>query len=334
MGWVAIVQVSIMLTILLINIGPSALAGFGLLIVAGPILGKAVRTLHKKRRKSTKFTDARVRLIQEILASMRAIKVYTWEKSFLGRVNDIRMSELKIVRYLLMLKTAINAVSMCIPVYASILAFMTYSLTGNTLNPANIFSSLTLFNMLRMPLMFLPRVISASIDAWVALGRIQCLLMADEINKPGIDLDSEFAVSMEKGRFIWEVENVVEKTDGKKKRKWWQRRKNRKSPTNDDKKIVEEIDARRSPAELGGLRTFNVTDKEKHEPNMSVSTHVEFRSSEVVDTASLSTVESTTRSWSSPIYDWYLLQYQSGRVRRCRWRNWIGEEFSFSSSRR
>jgi ATP-binding cassette, subfamily C (CFTR/MRP), member 1 len=291
MGWVAIVQVSIMLTILLINIGPSALAGFGLLVVAGPILGKAVRTLHTKRRKSTKFTDARVRLIQEILSSMRAIKVYTWEKSFLGRVYDIRLSELKIVRYLLMLKTAINAVSMCIPVYASILAFMTYSLTGNTLNPANVFSSLTLFNMLRMPLMFLPRVISASIDAWVALGRIQRLLMADEINKPLIDYKSEFAISMDKGRFIWEVENVVEKTNVKRKRKWWERRENRKSPTNADKKIVEE---QKSPAELGGVRTFNVTDKEKHEPNMSVSTHVEFRSSEVVDTASLSTVESAT----------------------------------------
>jgi ATP-binding cassette, subfamily C (CFTR/MRP), member 1 len=290
MGWVAIVQVSIMLTILLINIGPSALAGFGLLVVAGPILGKAVRTLHTKRRKSTKFTDARVRLIQEVLSSMRAIKVYTWEKSFLGRVYDIRLSELKIVRYLLMLKTAINAVSMCIPVYASILAFMTYSLTGNTLNPANVFSSLTLFNMLRMPLMFLPRVISASIDAWVALGRIQRLLMADEINKPLIDYKSEFAISMDKGRFIWEVENVVEKTNVKRKRKWWERRENRKSPTNADKKIVEE---QKSPAELGGVRTFNVTDKEKHEPNTSVSTHVEFRSSEVVDTASLSTVEST-----------------------------------------
>ena len=141
---------------------------------------------------------------------MRAIKVYAWEKSFLGRVNDIRRSELKIVRYLLMLKAAINAVSMSIPVYASILAFVTYSLTGNSLNPANIFSSLTLFNMLRMPLMFLPRVISASIDAWVALGRIQRLLLADEIEKPLIDYNSEFALSMAKGRFMWEVEEVIE----------------------------------------------------------------------------------------------------------------------------
>src|SRR5215471_18339022 len=158
-GWVAMVQVSIMLTILLINIGPSSLAGFGLLVVSGPVLARAVRILHKKRCKSTLFTDARVRLMQEILSSMRAIKVYTWEKSFLSRVNDIRRSELKIVKYLLMLKAGINAVSMSIPVYASILAFMTYSLTGNSLNPANIFSSLTLFNMLRIPLLFLPRVI-------------------------------------------------------------------------------------------------------------------------------------------------------------------------------
>ena len=58
MGWVAIIQVGFILTILLVNIGPSALAGFGLVIVAGPLLSKAVRKLHQKRRKSTKFTDA------------------------------------------------------------------------------------------------------------------------------------------------------------------------------------------------------------------------------------------------------------------------------------
>lgn len=225
MGWVAIIQVGFILTILLVNIGPSALAGFGLVIVAGPLLSKAVRKLHQKRRKSTKFTDTRVRLIQEMLSCMRVIKFYAWERSFLGRIMDTRRAELKIVRFLLLLKTAVNAVSMSIPVYAAILAFVTYSVTGHSLHPANIFSSLTLFNLLRMPLLFLPMVISACIDAWVALGRIQNLLLGDEIEKPMMDHDSEFAVSVQKGIFVWEVEEIAEPPTAKTKGKWSQDKK-------------------------------------------------------------------------------------------------------------
>jgi len=233
-GWVALIQVCIILAILLINIGPSALAGFGLLILSAPILARIVRKLAIKRFKSTKFTDARVRITQEILNSMRVIKYYAWEKSFLGKVMDLRESELKIVRFLLLMRAGVNAVSMTIPVYASILAFVTYSLTGHGLNPANIFSSLTLFNLLRMPLMFLPVVFAASTDAWVSIGRMESMLLAGEMeDSVNINYDAEYAVEVAKGRFVWEVEskethNVEKKEE---KRKWWQRKKSAPAQT-------------------------------------------------------------------------------------------------------
>lgn len=157
---------------------------------------------------------------------MRVIKYYAWENSFLRKVFDLRDSELKIVRFLLLMRAGVNAVSMTIPVYASILAFVTYSLTGHALNPANIFSSLTLFNLLRMPLMFLPIVFAASTDAWVSLGRMQSMLLAEEIEETAkIDLNAEFAIEVEKGRFVWEVEPKETKDEKKVKRRWWQRKK-------------------------------------------------------------------------------------------------------------
>lgn len=51
------------------------------------------------------------------------------------------------------------------PVLASVLAFVTYASTGHELRPDVIFASLTLFNLLRLPLMFLrtvPNTLSAS----------------------------------------------------------------------------------------------------------------------------------------------------------------------------
>lgn len=59
------------------------------------------------------------------------------------------------IRTLLLIRSANNAVAMSMPVLASVIAFVTYSLTGHTLEPAVIFASLSLFTLLRLPLMFL-----------------------------------------------------------------------------------------------------------------------------------------------------------------------------------
>jgi len=305
-GWVAVFQVCIILAILLVNIGPSALAGFGLLILSAPILGKIVKSLAKRRFKSTKFTDARVRLTQEILNSMRVIKYYAWEKSFLSKVMDLRNAELKIVRFLLLMRAGVNAVSMSIPVYASILAFVTYSLTGNALNPANIFSSLTLFNLLRMPLMFLPVVFAASTDAWVSIGRMQDMLLAGEIEETvPHDYNAPFAIQVEKARFVWEVETPVqrEKKD-EKKRRWWQRKPPPPpaSPTLTD---VELSDEEESPTEdrpqnerlNTDFSTFSMEREEAVEVSenhaMDTAAFTGPSSSDAIDTVPLSRVEST-----------------------------------------
>lgn len=295
-GWVAGVQVCIILAILIVNIGPSALAGFGLLILSAPILGKIVKNLAKRRFKSTKFTDARVRLTQEILNSMRVIKYYAWEKSFLSKVMDLRNSELKIVRFLLMMRAGVNAVSMSIPVYASILAFVTYSLTGNNLNPANIFSSLTLFNLLRMPLMFLPVVFSASTDAWVSIGRMQSMLLADEIEDAiAHDYDAPFAIQVEKGRFVWEVETPAStQKKPEVKRRWWQRKSSQPppSPTITEVESSEEEEEPPSNHSAPGIeREEAVEVSENHA--MDTSGFASPPSNEAIETVPLSRIEST-----------------------------------------
>lgn len=142
---------------------------------------------------------------------MRIIKFYAWEHAFLEKVTKLRIEEMKIVRFLLTTRSAVNAVAISIPVFATILAFVTYSLTGHNLQAATVFSSLTLFNLLRMPLMFLPLVFSSMTDAQVALSRIQDMLSAEEINDVQDkdahgDLPSDVAISIKMADFFWEQE--------------------------------------------------------------------------------------------------------------------------------
>jgi ATP-binding cassette, subfamily C (CFTR/MRP), member 1 len=205
MIWTAPIACTITLILLLINLSYSALAGFALLVIGLPVLTKAVKSLFARRRVINKITDQRVSLTQEILQAVRFVKFFGWESAFLARLGDIRNREIRSIQVLLAIRNAINAVSMSLPIFASMLAFITYSLTSHDLAPAHVFSSLALFNSLRMPLNLLPLVIGQVVDAWSSIYRIQEYLMSEEQDDAGkVDLDAQNAVEMDSADFTWE----------------------------------------------------------------------------------------------------------------------------------
>ena len=205
MLWVSPVSIAITLVVLLVNLTYSALAGFALLVIGLPVLTKAIKSLLVRRKAINKITDQRVSLTQEILQSVRFVKYFGWESSFLERLGFIRRREIRAIQILLSIRNAINAVSMSLPIFASMLSFITYSLSKHALNPAPIFSSLALFNALRMPLNWLPLVIGQVTDAWSSMGRIQDFMLAEEQNEDFIwDMEGKNAVSMSRADFTWE----------------------------------------------------------------------------------------------------------------------------------
>ena len=50
--------------------------------------------------KTKKVTDARVKLMNEVLTGIRVIKYYCWEKPFKGKIGEIRDVELKLTKKL------------------------------------------------------------------------------------------------------------------------------------------------------------------------------------------------------------------------------------------
>ena len=204
--WTSPITVILTLIILLINISYSALAGFALLILSVPALGKTMRVLTARRRVMNKVTDKRVGLTQEILLGVRFVKYYAWEESFLAQLKKLRSEEIRSVQFLLGVRAGVTAVGLSMPVFGAMLAFITYSLTGNALNPANIFSSLALFNTLRLPLNLLPVVIGQVADAWVSVQRIETFLKAEEIedNRETQNMGDGIAVRILDGGFTWE----------------------------------------------------------------------------------------------------------------------------------
>ncbi|QKX53596.1 uncharacterized protein TRUGW13939_00675 [Talaromyces rugulosus] len=220
MIWTSPIAIILTLILLCINIGYSALAGFALLVIGVPAVTMIVKSLFKRRVAINKLTDQRVSLTQEILQSVRFVKFFGWEGSFLERLKDIRKREIVALQVLLAIRNAVLCVSMSIPTFASVLSFITYSLSQHVLTPAPIFSSLALFNSLRMPLNLLPQVLGQVTDAWTALMRIQEFLLAEEI-KDEIRWDEKMsdAIKLENATFTWERNTANEKDPKKPKAK-------------------------------------------------------------------------------------------------------------------
>lgn len=209
MVWGSPLSILVTMALLLVNLSYSALPGLGLIFLASPLLGKAIRSLFKRRFAISRITDQRVSLTSEILQAIRFVKFFGWETAFLDRIDKIRQKEIRSIQFVLAIRDGVQAISMAIPVFASMLSFITFALTNNVLNPAPIFSSLSLFNNLRMPLNMLPMIGGQVVDAYASIKRIQEFLLAEEaVEDVVIDSGNESAVVLKNASFTWERTKV------------------------------------------------------------------------------------------------------------------------------
>ncbi|KAF9046870.1 ABC transporter [Hymenopellis radicata] len=231
MAWAAPIQMVICLALLLTNLGPSALAGFAFFIIAAPAQTTVMKRMFKLRASSMVWTDKRAKLLQELLGGMKVVKFFAWEQPFLQRIQGYRKKEMGFIRSLLIIRSANNAVAISMPVLASILAFVTYSATGHAMDPAKIFASLTLFNLLRLPLMFLPISFSSIADASNAIQRLYGVFegeLLDDTHEVNDHLD--VALEVKNASFTWDAPPPEAESSKDKKKRQKAERKN-EAPT-------------------------------------------------------------------------------------------------------
>ena len=202
--WTAPIQLTVCLILLLVQIGPPALVGFSLFVLLGPLQTWFMKMSFIVRKKSMRFTDGRNKLLRELLASMQVIKVFTYEIPFLKRLRWIRRKEMVGIRKILVIRAANQAMAFSIPTLASVLSFVVYGQTHPDFDPAIIFTSLAFFNLLRQPLMFLPRALSTLTDAQNAVERLQDVFEAETMKATTIiEPDLDVAVRVKNATFTW-----------------------------------------------------------------------------------------------------------------------------------
>ncbi|ORY13587.1 hypothetical protein BCR34DRAFT_599760 [Clohesyomyces aquaticus] len=202
--WTAPLSLCIAITLLIVNLRLSALAGFGLLILGFAGLVVAVGLLFRQRKGTEQISESRVSLTHEVLDAIRPVKFFGWGEGFAGQIKELRGEETSKLRRYTAVKNAVGAVSQGLPVLTAMISFITFALTHAGLSPAIVFSSTAIFTSLRMPLIYLPLCIQGCMDSAASMLRIQGFLLTDEIEENVVVSAQESAVEVSNATFVWD----------------------------------------------------------------------------------------------------------------------------------
>ena len=182
--WSGLFQIIGYITLLYMYIGWSVFGGFFLLIALIPLQKFFYTLAYKLRSVQTKYTDRRVKLENEGLSGVKILKLNAWEDSLEDEVKASRKEEMVYATKTANVAAANTSIMLAGPVIVAVVVFTLYAgVMNGEMRPDIIFPALTLFSLIRFPVMFYPRCLALSADAIVSLDRLQKYFLLSE-SKP------------------------------------------------------------------------------------------------------------------------------------------------------
>ncbi|KAI0091755.1 metal resistance protein YCF1 [Irpex rosettiformis] len=164
-------------------LGWPAFVGVGIMIFSIPLNTFIARILKKMQQEQMKNRDKRTKLMSELLANIKSIKLYAWENAFIRKIlfvrNDLELKNLRKIGIATSLNTSLWS---GIPLLVAFSSFATAALTSDSpLTSDKIFPSISLFMLLQFPLAMFSQVTTNIIEALVSINRLSEFLKADEL---------------------------------------------------------------------------------------------------------------------------------------------------------
>ncbi|XP_043945092.1 multidrug resistance-associated protein 1-like [Protopterus annectens] len=190
------------------NFGPSVLAGVGSFIFIIPFIIWTGFHQKKIQNKQVKQMEKRINIMSEILNGIKVLKLYAWENAFMEKVLGIRTYELKAIKQFGVMYSVSLTLFLFSPFLISLAIFAVYVLSDetNVLDAEKAFVSISLLNVMRIPLRYLPQSISSASQASVALKRLSKFLSGEELTAESVDrivASSSDNIIVENGTFSW-----------------------------------------------------------------------------------------------------------------------------------
>lgn len=169
--------------------------------------------MNEINEKMCEINDLRIKMMNEILSGIKAIKLYGWEESFKKVVSKIRQNQMNYLReqHYLGLKSECFWDSM--PWIMMLVGFGTFIIINDyskfTLNV--VFVSVSLFNIIRSPLDDFSNIITTIITLRVSLERLSTFLLKQEINEEDIGHEDlgDIAIKFSNVNLGWDHEKIT-----------------------------------------------------------------------------------------------------------------------------
>ncbi|XP_030721180.2 ATP-binding cassette sub-family C member 2 [Globicephala melas] len=211
--WSNVLQISLSIYFLWAELGPSVLAGVGVMVLLIPINGVIATKSRAIQVKNMKYKDNRLKIMNEVLSGIKILKYFAWEPSFQNQVHDLRKKELRNLLTFGQLQSVMIFLLYLTPVLVSVITFSVYVLvdSSNILDAEKAFTSITLFNILRFPMSMLPMIVSTMLQASVSVERLEKYLGGDDLDTSAIRHDCNFdkAVQFSEASFTWDHNSEV-----------------------------------------------------------------------------------------------------------------------------
>jgi ATP-binding cassette, subfamily C (CFTR/MRP), member 4 len=175
------------------EIGIAGVVGIVFILSFIPIQSFIGKKAAHFRSQTTKRTDVRVRLMNEIINGIQVIKMYSWQENFSKVIEKVRKREVAAVKgsnYILALLYCLWAVSRV----SLFLTLITYVYSGNVLNARKVFIVTAFYNILNMSMVhFWPLSITFCAEGYISSKRLKEFLLQPENKKPAklIDLKND-----------------------------------------------------------------------------------------------------------------------------------------------
>ncbi|KAJ3380135.1 hypothetical protein HDU92_006163 [Lobulomyces angularis] len=175
-------QIIISVVALIYVLGASAIAGIFILFICAPVGGLMGKRIARSQENLIRATDCRIKKTNELLQSIKIVKFFNWEKSFLNTLLIIRKTELKFLKSYLTKIVYFRIIWWTMPILCSLTTFCVYTkVFQNELTATIAFTGLALFNTLKFPLFSFPDIIVKILDSYVSFKRIDKFLNSKEV---------------------------------------------------------------------------------------------------------------------------------------------------------
>lgn len=196
-------------------LGVSSLAGLVTILVVIPINTLIVRYQKKLNKVQMKIKDHRNSITNEILVSMKSLKLYSWEIPMLERLLEVRNNqELKNLKKIRTVNQAGNLIWTTLPFLITMVTLSAFLVFENTpLTPDIVFPALSLLNILSKPILSVPALVNYMTEADVAFGRISEYLNEDEVDDKLLSISAgehDKGLKMERISFLWNKPPLID----------------------------------------------------------------------------------------------------------------------------